>query len=149
MNTVTFAKRLKLAMIESNLNQLELSKKIGASKAAVSQYLSGKNAPSPERIAAMANATGTTMEYLLGQTELQIEPIEMPTKRITTKAAARCIGKSEQFIRIGLQRGLLPFGNAVPGAGKHWNYYISPYKFRDYVGAERFNEFFNITENQQ
>ena len=149
MNTTTFAKRLKLAMMESNLNQLELSKKIGASKAAVSQYISGKNIPNPERMAAIANATGTTMDYLLGYEEPLIDPAEMPIKNITTKDAARCIGKSDQFIRIGLQRGLLPFGNAVPGMGKRWNYHISPYKFRNYVGTERFNAFFNISENQQ
>lgn len=65
--------------------------------------------------------------------------------RIGTRQAARCLGKSEQFVRIGLQRGLLPFGNAVPGTGNNWNYYINPVKFRDYVGADRFNEFFGLT----
>ena len=61
-------------------------------------------------------------------------------------AAARCLGKSNQFVRVGLQRGLLPFGNAVPGTRERFNYYISPIRFRDYVGAERFNEFFGITQ---
>lgn len=54
-------------------------------------------------------------------------------------------GKSDQFVRIGLQRGLLPFGNAVPGTGACWNYYINPTKFRDYVGADQFNSFFGLT----
>ena len=62
-----------------------------------------------------------------------------------SKDAARCLGKSDQFVRIGLQRGLLPFGTAVPGTGSKWNYYIDPAKFRAYVGAERFNEFFRLT----
>ena len=48
-------------------------------------------------------------------------------------------------MRIGLQRGLLPFGNAVPGTGNNWNYYINPAKFREYVGAEAFNTFFGLT----
>ena len=61
------------------------------------------------------------------------------------KEAARCMGKSDQFVRIGLQRGLLPFGNAVPGTGACWNYYINPTKFRDYVGADQFNSFFGLT----
>lgn len=47
-----------------------------------------------------------------------------PVKKISVKEAARCMGKSDQFVRIGLQRGLLPFGNAVPGTGNNWNYYI-------------------------
>lgn len=54
-------------------------------------------------------------------------------------------GKTDQFVRIGLQRGLLPFGNAVPGTGACWNYYINPTKFRDYVGADQFNSFFGLT----
>ena len=34
---------------------------------------------------------------------------------------------------------------AVPGTGSKWNYYIDPAKFRAYVGAEKFNEFFRLT----
>ncbi|OKZ68084.1 MAG: hypothetical protein BHV93_14295 [Clostridiales bacterium 52_15] len=70
---------------------------------------------------------------------------EPPIKKISVKEAARCMGKSDQFVRIGLQRGLLPFGNAVPGTGNNWNYYINPIKFREYVGAEVFNNFFGLT----
>ena len=39
----TFSDRLKFAMAEAGLNQSALSEKTGASKAAISQYLSGKN----------------------------------------------------------------------------------------------------------
>ena len=41
----TFAERLKYAMGEAGLNQSTLSERTGASKAAISQYLSGKNTP--------------------------------------------------------------------------------------------------------
>lgn len=76
------------------------------------------------------------------QSRFSVEP---PIKKISVKEAARCMGKSDQFVRIGLQRGLLPFGNAVPGTGACWNYYINPTKFRDYVGADQFNSFFGLT----
>lgn len=141
----TFAERLKFAMAEANLNQSTLSEKSGASKAAISQYLSGKNTPGPDRVKVLAEITGTTFDFLMGFTEEPPKVSPMPNKRITVKDAARCLGKSDQFVRIGLQRGLLPFGNAVPGIGDSWNYYINPAKFRDYVGAERFNEFFQLT----
>ena len=39
----TFAERLKYAMEQANMSQSALSEKAGASKAAISQYLSGKN----------------------------------------------------------------------------------------------------------
>jgi hypothetical protein len=50
------------------------------------------------------------------------------------KEAAELMGKSQQFVRIGLQRGLLPFGTAVKMSSK-WTYYISPKKFYEYVGG--------------
>ena len=56
----TFAERLKYAMGESGLNQSTLSERTGASKAAISQYLSGKNTPGPERVKALADATGVS-----------------------------------------------------------------------------------------
>ena len=140
--TTTFAERLKNAMEQANVSQSDLSRRTGASKAAISQYLSGKNTPNMERIAALANATGVTLDYLIGYGAAPVA--EPPIKKISVKEAARCMGKSDQFVRIGLQRGLLPFGNAVPGTGACWNYYINPTKFRDYVGADQFNSFFGI-----
>ncbi len=54
-------------------------------------------------------------------------------KCISVGEAALIMGKSKQFVRIGLQRGLLPFGTAVKMSSK-WTYYISPQKFFEYVG---------------
>lgn len=139
----TFAERLKYAMEQANMSQSALSEQAGASKAAISQYLSGKNTPGPDRIKALADATGVSFDYLMGYGAGPVA--EPPIKKISVKEAARCMGKSDQFVRIGLQRGLLPFGNAVPGTGACWNYYINPTKFRDYVGADQFNSFFGLT----
>jgi hypothetical protein len=54
-------------------------------------------------------------------------------KSLSIEEAASIMGKSKQFVRIGLQRGSLPFGTAVKMSSK-WTYYISPAKFNDYVG---------------
>lgn len=51
------------------------------------------------------------------------------------KEAAKLLGKSEQFIRIGLQRGILPFGYAVKMSSK-WCYHISDAKIYEYLGGE-------------
>lgn len=48
-------------------------------------------------------------------------------KKITPEQAAYVMGCSSQFIRIGLQRGLLDIGNAVKMSTK-WTYNISPAK---------------------
>lgn len=47
--------------------------------------------------------------------------------------AAALMGKSEQFVRIGLQQGVLPFGVAVKNKTRY-SYYISPEKFRSFLG---------------
>jgi hypothetical protein len=55
-------------------------------------------------------------------------------KKITVKEASQIIGKSEQFIRIGLQRGLLPFGVAFKMSSQ-WTYLIYPEKLKEYIGV--------------
>lgn len=141
----TFAERLRYAMEQADLKQSALSDLAGISKAAISQYLSGKNTPNPERIKALADATGVSFDFLMGYEDAPTEDVPPSIKKISVKEAAQCMGKSDQFIRIGLQRGLLPFGNAVPGTGNNWNYYINPAKFREYVGIDQFNSFFGLT----
>ena len=51
------------------------------------------------------------------------------------KEAAKLLGKSEQFVRIGLQRGVLPFGYAVKMSTK-WTYVISEVKVREFLGEK-------------
>lgn len=57
-------------------------------------------------------------------------------ERIKVSDAARLMGVSEQFIRVGLQRGLLPIGQAVKLSGR-WTYYISPKLFEDFTGIKK------------
>lgn len=56
----------------------------------------------------------------------------MDLKNISIKQAARELGKCEQFVRVGLQRGTLPFGLAVKNKSKY-SYHISPKKFYEYL----------------
>ena len=58
-----------------------------------------------------------TFDFLMGYGAAPVTDAPPPVKKISVKEAARCMGKSDQFVRIGLQRGLLPFGNAVPAPG--------------------------------
>lgn len=48
------------------------------------------------------------------------------------KQAAKLLGKSPQFVRIGLQRGILPFGYAVKMSSR-WTYHISEKKLKEYL----------------
>lgn len=57
---------------------------------------------------------------------------ELEVKQVSVKMASKLMGKSEQFIRVGLRNDRLPFGTAVK-LSSHWTYYISPKLFFDYI----------------
>lgn len=67
--------------------------------------------------------------------------------KMTVQKAAKLMGVSEQFIRIGLQQGAFPWGNAVKMSSQ-WTYYISSQKFSEDTGipVEDVNEGGNINE---
>ena len=53
-------------------------------------------------------------------------------KKISVAEAAEIMGVSQQFVRIGLQRGLLPFGVALKMSNRY-TYYINPKQFSNYM----------------
>ena len=59
--------------------------------------------------------------------------------RLSVAKAAELMDVSQQFIRIGLQRGILPFVYAVQTSSK-WTYYISPSKFTESTGISLYDE---------
>ena len=69
-SVTTFAKRLKYAMDQAGLKQAGLAEKSSAPRSAISQYLSGRNIPGPERMRALAEATGVSLGFLTGEPPL-------------------------------------------------------------------------------
>lgn len=55
-------------------------------------------------------------------------------ERISVKEAAKIMGCSQQFIRIGLQRGILPIGYAVKM--RQWVYYVSRPMLEAFMGKK-------------
>lgn len=131
----SFSVKLKTAMDEKQINQSDLSTLTGMSKASISQYLSGKNEPSKKNIAKIAEALKVTEAWLMGVDD-EDQPVQQPVqpvKKLSVEEVARIMGKSDKFVRLGLQQGIFPFGSAVKVSTK-WSYYISPQKFNEYVG---------------
>ena len=54
-------------------------------------------------------------------------------ERVKVEEAAKLLGVSQQFIRIGLQRGNLPFGTCVKTSTKY-TYHISKHLLEQYIG---------------
>ena len=59
----------------------------------------------------------------------------MDTGKIKVTEAAAVLRVSDQFVRIGLQRGILPIGTAIK-MSSNWTYQISPKLLADYSGAD-------------
>lgn len=59
-------------------------------------------------------------------------------KNIPVNIAAEILGKSVQYVRVGLQQERLPIGSAVKTSSK-WDYHISYELFKEYVGIEKIN----------
>ena len=59
----------------------------------------------------------------------------MEANNVNVSEAARLMGVSQQFVRVGLQRGILPFGCAVQISTDRYTYFISRSKLLEYIGS--------------
>ena len=134
---MSFSKNLKALMIQRNMTQKELCALTGLSASGISQYLSGATGvPKDTTLKKIADALDTSVDYLIGMTpEPDVDVGGFPCKKMRVEDAAKRLGKSEQFIRVSLQRGTAPFGFAVQMASGKWCYHISPKKFAEYAGC--------------
>ena len=62
---------------------------------------------------------------------------------MTVAEAAELMGVSKDYIRIGLQRELLPFGTAIKMSNRY-TYFISAKKFFEYLGVNDYSEVTNF-----
>jgi transcriptional regulator with XRE-family HTH domain len=132
---MSFSERLKQAMVERNMTQAELSALTGIGKSSISQYVSGKNEPNEIRKEKLAEALECSVAFLNGTTkcpDMTADPNGL--KNVPVDMAAKMLGKSRQFVRVSLQRGIAPFGFAVKLSGDRFSYHISPKKLNEYIG---------------
>lgn len=58
---------------------------------------------------------------------------------MNVKECAELLGKSQMFVRIGLQTGKLQFGYAIKMSSR-WTYHISAHKVYEYLGVDQQKE---------
>ena len=58
----------------------------------------------------------------------------MDNPKLTVPEAAKIMGVTPMFLRLGLRRKEFPFGVAIQG--KRWSYYINANRFRAYMEAQ-------------
>ncbi len=57
-------------------------------------------------------------------------------RNVPVSQAAEMLGVSQQYIRIGLQRKLLPIGEAMQINGGRYTYRICPNRLRKFIEGE-------------
>jgi transcriptional regulator with XRE-family HTH domain len=130
---IMFSETLKNIMEEKGIRQIDLVKMTGIGKPSISQYLAGKNTPSPKNIKIIADALECSIEVLTVVTEKETPPQPKDEIKLTiAEAAARC-GKSKEFIAGWLQDGNCPFGYARMGKGEKWDYIIPVFRLENYL----------------
>lgn len=73
----------------------------------------------------------------------------MSENKITIKEAAELMGVSEQFVRVGLQKGCFPWGYAVQVTAKRFTYFISRQKFYEALGISSRREGKGYSDTEQ
>ena len=66
MGKSTFAERLNAIIQEQNIRQIDLCKKTGIGKSAMSQYLRGSFAPKQQKLYDLAEALNVSEAWLMG-----------------------------------------------------------------------------------
>ena len=129
-----FGEKLKQAMQELHLNQVQVCGLTGKSKGSISQYLSGKQVPSEDVQSAIAVALGLESDYFskpekavvaLPKAELRNKVIE----RLDVRDAAKLLQMNHNTVREGLQQGRFPWGYAIQTSEHRWVYFINKKRF--------------------
>lgn len=134
-----FAEKLKKAMQELGLNQRQVVTLTGKSKGSVSQYLSGKQIPSPDAQSAMAVSLGLDADYFTKDDERLVilpasEVRDGKIPRLLPEVAATYLGMDKATVRKGLQQGVFPWGYAVQTSEHRWAYFINARRFAEVEG---------------
>lgn len=138
-----FKDRLKQAMQDLGLNQVQVCAMIGKSKASVSQYLSGKQVPSEDVQATIAMSLGLAKGYFTQVEEIPpikaVEPVARRTgsiKRLTVEQAAKLLGVDKMTVSKGLRQGVFPWGYGIKTTDKSWTYIINAESFARIEGVQ-------------
>ena len=117
-----FSEKLKQAMQDLHLNQIQVVGLTGKSKGSISQYISGKQVPSEA-----------------AQRDIAISLVVFPKKevrngiiqKLEVTEAAKILGMTHTTVRKGLQQGVFPWGYAIHTSENRWVYFINAKRFAE------------------
>ena len=109
------------------MNQGDLAKALGKSKATISQYISGRQNP-PDEIMKQIRS-------ILGIKEEQEKPGGF--QKISVEEVAKIMGINHNTVRKGLQQRVFPWGYAIKTSEHQWSYVINAKKFFEMEGIKK------------
>lgn len=136
-----FNENLNMVMQMKGVSVTSLSGITGIGKSSISQYCSGKNTPSVQRMEVIAEALGVTKDDLIGNVSEQDTEthaaVNQQVYNLNPKKAAKLLGVGYDFIYQGLRNGIFPWGYAVKNQGSSvWTYFINSAKFSEHEGIK-------------
>lgn len=122
-----FKERLREAMEELNLSQVQVARMTGKSKGSVSQYLAGNQTPPRKTRQEIAKVLGLPEDYFDTEEEQLLDGTHI--KRMKPQTAAKLMGIGYVTLLKGLRQGTFPWGYAIKTGNKRWTYYVNAAKF--------------------
>ena len=113
---------LRQRVESAGLNASALADALGVTRQTVSLYMTGKQTPPPWRV--------RQIEKIIADSAPRT--VEECGERISVSEAAKILGCNPQAVRIGMQRGLVPFGFAYKN-DKKWSYIIPRSRLQAYI----------------
>ena len=143
VRTMRFSDKLKQAMKELELNQIQVCGMTGKSKASISQYLSGKQVPSEKAQEEMATAMGLEAGYFYRLDEADRTRF-LPSRdirdgvipKMDVMRAAELMQMNANTVRKGLQQGVFPWGYGIHTSDNRWVYFINARRFAEIEGIK-------------
>lgn len=128
-----FSEKLKKAMQQLGINQIQVVKMTGKSKGSISMYLSGTTVP-PEKVQSdIAVSLGLDSDYFKQDEPLVVKfmksgQVVIPQLRV--EDVAKLMRKDVKTIRDGLRQGKFEWGYGIKTSSK-WTFFINAIAFAE------------------
>lgn len=93
-----FSERVTELMIKKNLSQKELAEITGVTESAMTYYVKGLRTPRSDVLVRIANALGTSTDFLLGNAESSVEDLRY-LQRNLQKLDPKQLKKAENILK--------------------------------------------------
>ena len=133
-----FSERLKEAMQQLGLNQVQVVGLTGKSKGSISQYISGKQTPSADVQRDIAVSLGLAPDFFEEEEAKAVilKPLAAgKIEKLLPEEVAPLLGMDKATVRKGLQQGVFPWGYAVKTSENRWAYFINARRFAEIEGV--------------